>query len=266
VPSRVAGLLCLLAVAAPLAACRASNHPTSSSADGLQAVTKAQAVAFAREVNLRASDVSGWRAVGHEGELPREPSLDRCLGQGRSWEVAGFYSAPYIGGSGSMQSEVVVYRTPALAARALKLGLARSWACVGPHERRHTEHFDTEHLGTLSSVVIERESLSRLPSPLPGVTGARARHQRRQQDRDPDRRCDRRRGLRHALPEPDLAYGSRSRYPRLRAHHSRLRGRRASGHSRLQSSDAPTDERYGDRPVIARSSTGRLETAHDHLI
>ncbi len=87
-------ILVPLAISALLAACASSSHPATTAAGArattaagaARPLTKAQAIAFARAVNLRATDLPGFRVAPpeHEHETPAEKRLEgemlRCAG------------------------------------------------------------------------------------------------------------------------------------------------------------------------------------------
>jgi hypothetical protein len=97
---RATMILVLLAISALLAACASSSHPAATAAGArattgahartaagaARSLTKAQAIAFARAVNLHATDLPGFRVAPpeHEHETAAEKRLEsemlRCAG------------------------------------------------------------------------------------------------------------------------------------------------------------------------------------------
>ncbi len=107
-------------------------------------MTKAQAIAFARAVNLTAADLPGFRVSAvHEQETAAEKRLEhemlRCVGSlGSSHAIVEMSSAEFedetSGGDESVQSSVSVVRTPALAAKELA-------TIRGPHVKACLSHY-----------------------------------------------------------------------------------------------------------------------------
>ncbi len=112
---------------------------TASAADSSSAAgvtpTKAQALAFAHDVNLTAADVPGFTAAPHKkssdkkssaNEKRAEAQLERCLGKSRNKkgivEVSSdSFEQETSSSELNVSSEVTVVKTPALAAHALAL-------------------------------------------------------------------------------------------------------------------------------------------------
>jgi hypothetical protein len=102
---------------------------TESSTAAGRLTTKAQAVAFAHAVNLTAADVPGFKiSLSHAHETAAEKRLEhemlRCVGalgsnHGIVEMSSGEYERETSAVDESVQSEVSVARTPALAAREL---------------------------------------------------------------------------------------------------------------------------------------------------
>ncbi len=136
---RMAAILVLLATGGPLVACGRGGHAagahsvapaTGPSAGGPRLSTKAQALAYARAVNLRAADVPGFhgssRSHEHEtaAQAQAEHALNRCLGgRGGAAALAELSSKDFEAQAGilsaSVSSQVSVARTAALAASEL---------------------------------------------------------------------------------------------------------------------------------------------------
>ncbi len=107
----------------------ASGATATESATAGRLTTKAQAVAFARAVNLTAADVPGFKiSSAHERETAAEKRLEhemlRCVGalgsnHGIVEMSSGEFGRETSAVEESVQSEVSVARTPTLAAREL---------------------------------------------------------------------------------------------------------------------------------------------------
>jgi hypothetical protein len=121
------------AVAVAPAAAATATHPAvaaGASPSAARALTKAQAKAFARAVNLTAADVPGFKVSSehHEQETPAEKRLEgeltRCAGgAARNLQVAEVSSKEFEredkNGVQSVQSGVTVEPTAALAVKEL---------------------------------------------------------------------------------------------------------------------------------------------------
>jgi len=195
-------ILALLAAGALLAACGSSSHaPTTTvvpaaattranaataarTSASSRSFTKAQAIAFAHAVNLTAADVPGFKVHSeHEHETAAEKRLEhemlRCVrALGSHYGILeGSHGLVEIGskefgreantGEESVQSEVTVVRTPALAAKELA-------AMRSPQVRVCLSHYldllfksHKYHGATVSPV-----SISQGTPPAPGATGS----------------------------------------------------------------------------------------------
>jgi hypothetical protein len=121
------------AVAVAPAAAATATHPAvaaGASPSAARALTKAQAKAFARAVNLTAADVPGFKVSSehHEQETPAEKRLEgeltRCAGgAARNLQVAEVSSKEFEredkSGAQNLQSGITIEPTPALAAKEL---------------------------------------------------------------------------------------------------------------------------------------------------
>ena len=163
-------VLALAATSVLSGGCSASSSNGSTSANGSDPIEKAQAVVFARAVNLRAADLPGWASDGPEAQTTRPgpfvAGLARCGGA--------IYPGDPVGGIGSRfrrgqrlqmeltQSAVLVTPSADVASRDVAANRsARVQACVarvvtsvqprGPSGRRAVA------------------TISPLPNPLPGV-------------------------------------------------------------------------------------------------
>lgn len=151
-------------------------------------LTKAQALAFAREVNLTAADVPGFEATSrddHESKTPVEKGLERelthCTGESLSSpgglvdESSSHFKLEHGILHFGVNSEVSVAQTPALAASELKaIRSSRVRACL------------SRYLGGLLKYQILKEqtspaiinpksislSMSQGTPPAPGATGS----------------------------------------------------------------------------------------------
>ncbi len=163
---RLAVFLTLIATAGLLAACGSSSHPIATTAGRtttgartppatgtttgvVRPLTKAQAIAFARAVNLTAADVPGFRATSkheheHEHETAAEKRLKhellRCTGgvlnsrNGLAEVSSKDFKLEHNGLGFSVSSQVAVARTSALAAKELA-------AIHGVHVRGCLPHY-----------------------------------------------------------------------------------------------------------------------------
>jgi hypothetical protein len=139
-------------------------------------LTKRQAVAFARAVNLRATDVPGFKASKkHEHETAAEKRLDdefrRCAGVGdRNRQVAEVSSNEYErednAGARSVESEVIVWRTRRLAARDLAALRSRRGRQCASH------YFDSQFKGLIPGARVSPVRISSASPPAPGTTGS----------------------------------------------------------------------------------------------
>jgi len=192
---RMIVILALLAAGGLLVACGSGSHPSPTTVapvaattrvDAVAAVktsasrksfTKAQAVAFARSVNLTAADVPGFKVSSeHEHETAAEKRLEhemlRCVGAlGADHGIVEVSSKDFGRDTNmadeSVQSEVSVARTPELAAK--ELAVIRS-----PHVRVCLSHYldllfkSQKYRGATFSPV----SISQGTPPAPGATGS----------------------------------------------------------------------------------------------
>jgi hypothetical protein len=152
-------------------------HGVSAHTDG--SLTKAQAKAFARAVNLRAGDVPGFKvsSEAHEHETAGEKRLERemlhCVGgagftDGLAEESSKGFKRETSAFAQSVSSGVTVMQTPALAAKELV-------AIRSEHVQACLSHYldllfkDLKHpRGATTSPV----SISQATPPAPGTTGS----------------------------------------------------------------------------------------------
>jgi hypothetical protein len=187
-------ILALIAAGSLLVACGSGSHPTTATVapaavttrvDPVAAAktsaasssfTKAQAIAFAHAVNLTAADVPGFKVSSeHEHETAAEKRLEhemlRCVRALGSHGVVEMGSKEFgreaNTGDESVQSEVTVVRTPALAAKELV-------AIRSPHVRVCLSHYlnllfkSHKYRGATVSPVL----ISQGTPPAPGATGS----------------------------------------------------------------------------------------------
>jgi len=196
-------ILALLAAGGLLVACGSGSYPSTTTvaptavtrrvdaaaaaktSAANRSLTKAQAIAFAHAVNLTAADVPGFKVSSekNEHETAAEKRLEhemlrcvRALGS-HYGIVEGSHGLVEMGskefgreantGEESVQSEVTVVRTPALAAKELA-------AMRSPHVRVCLSHYldllfksHKYHGATVSPV-----SISQGTPPAPGATGS----------------------------------------------------------------------------------------------
>ncbi len=166
--------LALAAIIALVAGCGSSG--STSSAPGVR-VTRAQAVAYAREVNLRGADVPGWDESGFtSGEATPDAesfTATECDGgvSPRGW-IALVHSAHYHEGTAGMDSAILVMPTAALASRDAAAGLSpRGFACYKKSQSPETVNVGGGSTEVRRAYLIQRgrPTVTRLPSPLPGV-------------------------------------------------------------------------------------------------
>ncbi len=154
------------AMAALVAGCGNSNPASTSAHAG---ITKAQVVAYADAVNLRAADVPEMTSVSPTGETKASQSnttLTRCRGGLPGWEAGSVFSAKFHIESPSrteaVWSAIRVVPSPTVAVQDLsadrnpRVGacIARSFGAI---------------LTQSGPLVRESMSVSLLPSELPGV-------------------------------------------------------------------------------------------------
>jgi hypothetical protein len=156
------------------------TSPSSSASHGPatgSAVTRSQAVAYAHEVNLRASDVPQMTARSSEREktsvAPAAFEVSRCAGAtDPSLRVADVHSPRFVAGMGTaretVKSDVEVKPSAAIAARdAGAIRSARGLACV----THFLEHRAQEP--TLTTQRITRQvAVHSLTAPLPAASGS----------------------------------------------------------------------------------------------
>jgi hypothetical protein len=129
--------------AATAAAGSAATSPTtgvhtvvSTHASQTARISRAQAVAFAHAVNLRASDIPGMQTSGQEGEHHGNGEVARCLGAAHTDSLAEIRSLSFKSKNASgeglgVQSEVTVLPSSAAAAREMAaFRTPRVKACV----------------------------------------------------------------------------------------------------------------------------------------
>jgi hypothetical protein len=139
-------------------------------------VTKQQALAFARAVNLRAGDVPGFASSGSESEghgPPGPPELEsaRCRGESLATRPTSVRSPELSAGDAHhfrlLISSVDVWPTPAASAfRYAGAHSARGRACIARYvkavaEKRHREEHSRAPLGPIR--------ITDVPNPLPGA-------------------------------------------------------------------------------------------------
>jgi hypothetical protein len=196
---RPAVILTLLATAVLLIACGSSGHPpastgrrtppaTSAPTGAARPLTKAQAIAFARAVNLTAADVPGFEVTSaheHEPQTTAEKQLERelahCTGatlnsrNGLAEASSKHFKLEHNLLDLSVSSKVSVTRTPALAAKELA-------AIRSNHVRGCLSHYlnlllenqiakDQRFQATIPPGSIS-VSISQGTPPAPGVTGS----------------------------------------------------------------------------------------------
>jgi hypothetical protein len=117
-----------------LAGCSGAHSAATRNAP----LTKAQAVAYARAVNLRASDMPGMTQTAPEGpsnESRSSEELRRCAGLGPEHGIVDIHSATFQGpesvGYEKVRSGVTVQPTPALASEGIAAAASpRGRACI----------------------------------------------------------------------------------------------------------------------------------------
>jgi len=157
---------------------RAIGESPGASAAAKRSVTTAQALAFARAVNLRAPDLPGFKVSSerHQQETPSEKRLQRQLAHcadtlSANYQVAEASSQKFEreenGAAQSVQSGVTVMQTPALAARELAaMRSKRGRECLS---RFATALFKAQKYEAAS---VGPVSVSSGSPPAPGVTGS----------------------------------------------------------------------------------------------
>jgi hypothetical protein len=189
-------MVLLLGICVPLGACGTGGHSTAAATGRTEAttatattphgtrasgapaspLTKSQAIAFARAVNLTAADVPGFTAAKREhdtsAEKQRERELVRCAGGLTANEkLLEISSAKFKRGHEipevDVSSEVSVARTPALAEKELA-------AIRGPHARTCvSSYLDRLFKGkAFRGATVSPVSISSGTPPAPGATGS----------------------------------------------------------------------------------------------
>jgi hypothetical protein len=178
------GVLLSVAMACGLAACGQTSKTTHTSASitarpagapVAQSMTKAQAIGFAHKVNLRPTDVPGFRVSTEKestsaAEKHIEHELMRCLGasnrtskslvEAKSQE----FERETSGGHQSVNSEVEVTRSSTVA--ALVLAVIRSGRVQGCLSHYLALLFETLKQ---KGVVVSHMAISRISAPLPAT-------------------------------------------------------------------------------------------------
>jgi hypothetical protein len=163
-PGAVLGLL--VPIALLVTACGSSTQPRGSAS--AKQITKARAVAYADELNLREADILGWEREASGGPAKVVPALlaeSKCEGRNPYLPLVVLFS-PIYGqrGTGNMRSQVAVAPTAALAESDARAGLsARAFRCFAKAVAPATV--------SLAGKPFDRGpgTLTRLASPLPGV-------------------------------------------------------------------------------------------------
>jgi hypothetical protein len=137
-------------------------------------ITKAQAVAYARAINLRLGDVRGMTITGpaeREGSRGQHSSgeLERCVGSASPGQQLIDIGSPTFGRGGALEqsqvsSGVTVLSSAAVAAREFAaIRSARGRACIARFARREFSH---ESSGLLHYRAIAR---AKLTAPVAGI-------------------------------------------------------------------------------------------------
>jgi hypothetical protein len=141
---------------------------------GTASITKAQAVAYARAINLRAGDVPGMTVTGpaeREGTRGQHSSgeLERCVGSANPGQQLIDIGSPTFGQGGALEqsqvsSGVTVLSSAAAAAREFAaIRSARGRACIARFARRE---FSRESSGSLLYRAIASTALT---APVAGI-------------------------------------------------------------------------------------------------
>jgi len=161
-----------------LAGCGSTAAPVVGvTAPASEPISKAQAVAYTHSVNLRASDLPGFRTIGSEAELP-EPGrygreAIRCNGGvNPPRRIVQVHSAEFTGGSAFygavVKSTVEVWPTPTLVAlNTVRSHSPRGRKCLvrfieAVNKQINRERDGRRQIGPLTINIV--------PNPLPGVS------------------------------------------------------------------------------------------------
>lgn len=149
---------------------------TGSTSAARKPITKAQAAAYARAVNLRAGDVLGMTMTGRqEGETAQEQhstrEVDRCAGVSPEHQLVDIKSAKFSRGQGLQHEEVgsgvSVLSSATFATQELaSVRSARGRACITRFAKQQfsREGAQQVHLGQITT--------SPLPTPVAGIGGS----------------------------------------------------------------------------------------------
>ena len=149
---------------------KAPAHGATTPGDGGRSLTKVRALALARQINLRAGDIPGFRAE-HEGEAAAkrfERGMLRCtqgvdFSEGLGEATSDDYAREASIYPESVTSSVTVVRTPEFAAKAVAtIGQNRARICL----TRDFDAFFSSHSSrsaTIGPVAISHGSPPRRP-------------------------------------------------------------------------------------------------------
>jgi hypothetical protein len=169
--------LSIVAAGGVLAGCGGNNAPAASATQSVSAaITKAPATAYARAVNLRATDLPGMHAGSpeHEGKAPTriELELARCDGELNPRlrvlnRVSPTFTAPTEGEHEEIHSGVEVLPTKTIAAK-------HNAAQISPRGLRCIRHFIPAALAKSNTRRLHYGPviLSHLSNPLPDAPGS----------------------------------------------------------------------------------------------
>lgn len=176
---RITATLLVLGAASGLAAgCGGSSASGDGGALGASApITRAQAIAYAHAVNLRAADIPEMSTSSPEGvaPTPRHPTFARCYGGvSPARRVLKIHSPEFAAGRGAQSqteaSEVEVWPTPSLAARNIAANhTSRYRACFLRFQEGANKNLNKGRAGQLLYGPL---TVSSLPDLLPGVDGS----------------------------------------------------------------------------------------------
>jgi hypothetical protein len=166
--------LALVAVVGAVAGCGGSSSAPVASTTSAP-ITKAQATAYAHAVNLQGTDFPGMSMTSPEGEKPDATRLDRverCTGNVNPDVIlADIHSAIFSASNEpeheQIRSEVEVMPSTAIAEQ--NNAASRSQRALACAKRLFPLEFDNKNGGRVRYGAV---TVTRLPDPLPGVSGS----------------------------------------------------------------------------------------------
>jgi hypothetical protein len=171
--------MAVVTVCGAIAACGGGSAPSAAvrSADTVTAITKAQASAYARAVNLQAGDLPNMTIAAPESEKPdakRVGKIERCAGDLLAKRiVASIRSATFSGATEAEHETIksVVEVMPSVALAAQNHAYTRSQRALACAERFLPSQIDGKNRPNRLHLRYGPVTVVRTPFPLPEVQG-----------------------------------------------------------------------------------------------